>query len=137
MQVLNAGLHKLLLLELDTDFISNIAKQAGFEFKLEEGPRSLMLDLTAPDRQVPLTAVRCCGSGQSGLVLPLPILCRWKYWRDPADSDNHRESEGSQRARLADRYPAEDRQGNPRATSGFQANSQLTNKCFTLCCITY
>ena len=33
MQVLHAGQHKLLLLELDTEFISNIAKQAGFEFK--------------------------------------------------------------------------------------------------------
>jgi hypothetical protein len=66
MQVLNAGQHKLLLLELDTDFISNIAKQAGFEFKLEEGARSLMLDLTAPDRQVPLLLFDAADPGNLG-----------------------------------------------------------------------
>ena len=66
MQVLNAGQHKLLLLELDADFISNIAKQAGFEFRLEEGPRSLMLDLTAADRQVPLLLFDAADPGNLG-----------------------------------------------------------------------
>jgi hypothetical protein len=87
MQVLNAGEHKLLLLELDTEFISNIAKQAGFEFKLEEGPRSLLLELSVPDRQVPLLLFdaadpgnlgwfsRCqfYVDGQTGAVLQTPI----------------------------------------------------------------
>jgi hypothetical protein len=66
MQVLNAGQHKFLLLELDPDFISNIAKQAGFEFRLEEGPRSVMLDLTAPDRQVPLLLFDAADPGNLG-----------------------------------------------------------------------
>jgi hypothetical protein len=66
MQVLNAGQHKLLLLELDTDFVSNIAKQAGFEFKLEEGPRSLLLELSAPDRQVPLLLFDAADPGNLG-----------------------------------------------------------------------
>ena len=87
MQVLNAGEHKLLLLELDTEFISNIAKQAGFEFKLEEGPRSVLLELSVPDRQVPLLLFdaadpgnlgwfsRCqfYVDGQTGAVLQTPI----------------------------------------------------------------
>jgi hypothetical protein len=87
MQVLNAGEHKLLLLELDTEFISNIARQAGFEFKLEEGPRSLLLELSVPDRQVPLLLFdaadpgnlgwfsRCqfYVDGQTGAVLQTPI----------------------------------------------------------------
>ena len=114
MQVLNAGQHKLLLLELDTDFISNIAKQAGFEFRLEEGPRSLMLDLTAPDREVASAAVRCSRPWKPWLVFALPILCRWKHWRDPADSYHHRQSKGSRRSRAVDRYPPEDRQRDPR-----------------------
>jgi hypothetical protein len=66
MQVLNAGEHKLLLLELDTEFISNIAKQAGFDFKMEEGPRSLTLDLTANDRQVPLLLFDAADPGNLG-----------------------------------------------------------------------
>src|SRR3954452_9915807 len=88
MQVLQAGPHKLLLLELDLDFVSNIAKQAGFEFKLDEGPRSLTLDLTAPDRQAPLLLFdaadpgnlgwfsRCqfYVDGTTGLVLQTPIM---------------------------------------------------------------
>jgi hypothetical protein len=87
MQVLQAGSHKLLLLELDLDFISNIAKQAGFEFKLDDSSRSLTIDLSAPDRQAPLLLFdaadpgnlgwfsRCqfYVDGQSGAVLQTPI----------------------------------------------------------------
>ena len=50
MQVLEAGSHKYLLLELDPEFIGNIARQAGFEFKMDEGKRLLSLDLLAPER---------------------------------------------------------------------------------------
>jgi len=87
MQVLQAGSHKLLLLELDLDFISNIAKQAGFDFKLDDSSRSLTIDLSAPDRQAPLLLFdaadpgnlgwfsRCqfYVDGQSGAVLQTPI----------------------------------------------------------------
>ncbi len=87
MQVLQAGSHKLLLLELDLDFISNIAKQAGFEFKLDDGARSLTIDLSAPGRQSPLLLFdaadpgnlgwfsRCqfYVDGNSGAVLQTPI----------------------------------------------------------------
>src|SRR3982751_2782132 len=54
MQVLQAGRHKLLLLELDTEFVENIARQAGFEFRVEDQERCIVLDLTAPARQAPL-----------------------------------------------------------------------------------
>ena len=53
MQVLQAGPHKLLLLELDPEFLGNIIKQAGFEYKLENGQRSVTVDLNAPDRRAP------------------------------------------------------------------------------------
>src|SRR5678816_4748011 len=54
MQVLQAGPHKLLLLELDREFIENIARQAGFEFRFEEESRRVLLDLNAESRQGPL-----------------------------------------------------------------------------------
>jgi hypothetical protein len=54
MQVLKAGDHKLLLLELDTEFIENIARQAGFEFKMDDQQRRIVLELNAAGRQAPL-----------------------------------------------------------------------------------
>lgn len=54
MQVLQAGNHKLILLELDLELVGNVAKQAGFDLKTEDTPRSLLLDLTASGRQSPL-----------------------------------------------------------------------------------
>jgi len=88
MQVLQAGNHKLIRLELDTDFVSNIVKQAGFEFKIEESGRAMSLDLMATERQSPLLLFdaadpgnlgwfsRCqfYVDGMSGAVLQTPIL---------------------------------------------------------------
>jgi hypothetical protein len=66
MQVLQAGSHKLLLLELDPEFIQNIVKQAGFEFKLDENPRQLTLELVASDRQAPLLLFDAADPGNLG-----------------------------------------------------------------------
>src|ERR1700730_1985536 len=88
MQVLLAGDHKFLLLELDPDFIANIAKQAGFEFKIEDTKRSLCLDLIAEGRQAPLLLFNAADpgnlgwfsrcqfyvDGSSGAVLQTPLL---------------------------------------------------------------
>src|SRR5580700_3262395 len=87
MQVLQAGPHKLLLLELDREFIENIARQAGFEFRFEEESRRVLLDLNAESRQAPLLLFdaadpanlgwfsRCqfYVDGSSGAVLQTPI----------------------------------------------------------------
>ena len=114
MQVLNAGQHKLLLLELDTEFISNIAKQAGFEFKLEEGPRSLLLELSAPERQVPLLLFdaadpgnlgwfsRCqfYVEGRSGVIMQTPITLANQWDR------NGRAIPDSVRLRIAKELPS-------------------------------
>jgi hypothetical protein len=66
MQVLQAGPHKLLLLELDPEFITNVAKQAGFEFRLEESSRTATLELSAPDRQAPLLLFDAADPGNLG-----------------------------------------------------------------------
>ena len=87
MQVLKAGAQKLLLLELDTEFIENIARQAGFDFKLDDQVRRMVLDLNAEGRQSPLLLFdaadpanlgwfsRCqfYVDGLSGSVLQTPI----------------------------------------------------------------
>ena len=86
MQVFNAGQHKLLLLELDTEFISNIAKQAGFEFKLEEGAAKLDARTHRPRQAGSAAAVRCGRSRQPWLVLAMPILRRRKHRRRPPDA---------------------------------------------------
>src|SRR3954454_16091214 len=54
MQVLQAGLHKLIYLELEPEMIATLAKQAGFETKAKESERLIQLDLSAPSRQGPL-----------------------------------------------------------------------------------
>jgi hypothetical protein len=88
MQVLQAGTHKLIRLELDQDFLSNLIKQAGFEFKIEESCRAMQIDLMASERQAPLLLFdaadpgnlgwfsRCqfYVDGTSGAVLQTPIL---------------------------------------------------------------
>jgi hypothetical protein len=54
MQVLQAGRHKLILLEIDAATVSAVAQQAGFETKLKESPRSILVELTAEQRETPL-----------------------------------------------------------------------------------
>src|SRR6266853_3364214 len=54
MQVLQAGQHKLILLELDADTVHSVARDAGFESKVKESARSILLDLAAEGRQAPL-----------------------------------------------------------------------------------
>jgi hypothetical protein len=54
MQVLQAGQHKLILLELEPAMLATIARQAGFEIKVQESSRSVVLELTAAGRQSPL-----------------------------------------------------------------------------------
>jgi hypothetical protein len=54
MQVLQAGQHKLIFLELEPELVNNIARQAGFEVRTKDGPRMIQLDLTAPGRTSPL-----------------------------------------------------------------------------------
>jgi hypothetical protein len=66
MQVLQAGPHKLLLLELDPEFITNIVKQAGFEFRMDDNPRRMTLEITATDRQGPLLLFDAADPGNLG-----------------------------------------------------------------------
>jgi hypothetical protein len=66
MQVLEAGSHKYLLLELDPESIGNIARQAGFEVKIDDQQRVVSLDLAASDRQAPLLLFDAADPGNLG-----------------------------------------------------------------------
>jgi len=66
MQVLQAGEHKFLLLELDPDFVGGIAKQAGFEYRIEDSSRSLCIDLIAAERHAPLLLFDAADPGNLG-----------------------------------------------------------------------
>ncbi len=54
MQLLQAGNHKLILLELETETVTAVAQQAGFESRVKESPQSIVVDLTAEQRDTPL-----------------------------------------------------------------------------------
>src|SRR5215467_15969271 len=87
MQVLQAGQHKLIYLELQPQMVVKIARDAGFETRAKDGRRSIQLELSAPARQAPLLLFdaadpanlgwfsRCqfYVDGASGTVLQTPI----------------------------------------------------------------
>ena len=54
MQVLQAGQHKIIFLELEPEMVGSIARQAGFETRVKDGQRQIQLDLHASSRQAPL-----------------------------------------------------------------------------------
>jgi hypothetical protein len=54
MQVLQAGQHKLIFLELQPEMVASIARQAGFDTRAKDGVRSIQLDLSTPQREPPL-----------------------------------------------------------------------------------
>ena len=54
MQVLQAGKHKFILLEIDSETVASVAQQAGFEANVKETARTMVLELTAEQRDTPL-----------------------------------------------------------------------------------
>jgi len=66
MQVLEAGPDKYILLEIDPEFVGNIAKQAGFDYKIDDRGRVMSIELTAQDRQAPLLLFDAADPGNLG-----------------------------------------------------------------------
>ena len=66
MQVLEAGKNKYLLLELDPESIGTIARQVGFDFKIDDRGRTLSVDLSATERQAPLLLFDAADPGNLG-----------------------------------------------------------------------
>jgi hypothetical protein len=66
MQVLQAGSHKLFSLELDPEFVINIVKEAGFEYRVVDAQRQITVELMATDRQAPLLLFDAADPGNLG-----------------------------------------------------------------------
>ena len=73
MQVLQAGVDKYILLELEAEALGGIASQAGFELHLEETKRAWIVDLTAQERQAPLLLFDAADPGNLGWF----SRCQW------------------------------------------------------------
>jgi hypothetical protein len=87
MQVMQAGQHKIIFLELEPELVGNIARQAGFEACVKDGSRQIQIDVTATGRPDPLLLFdaadpanlgwfsRCQFyiDGRTGAVLQTPI----------------------------------------------------------------
>jgi hypothetical protein len=114
MQVLQAGQHKLIYLELQPEMVTNIAKQVGFETRTRDGQRHIHLELSTPARQSPLLLFdaadpanlgwfsRCqfYVDGRTGSVMQTPITLANK--RDRAGKANR----NSVRIGIAKELPA-------------------------------
>lgn len=88
MQLLQAGSHQLILLELDTSLLLQGAKEAGFDCEIADSDRYVTLRIEATDRDEPLLLFdasdpghanwfsRCqfYVDGRSGAVLQTPFL---------------------------------------------------------------
>lgn len=66
MQLLQAGRHRLLLLEYDPDALVQVCNQAGFQVSVQDGARAMVLDLTAVERQIPLLLFDAADSANAG-----------------------------------------------------------------------
>ncbi len=96
MQVLQAGQHKLIYLELQAEIVASIARQAGFEAKARDSQRSMQLELSTPDREGPLLLFdaadpanlgwfsRCqfYVDGRTGTVMQTPLILANKRERN-------------------------------------------------------
>src|SRR3954469_6053811 len=88
MQVLQAGPHKLIYLELQPQVVAKIARDAGFETRAKDGQRHIHLELSAPGRQAPLLLFDAADpanlgwfsrghfyvDGRSGAVMQTPLI---------------------------------------------------------------
>lgn len=66
MQVLEAGEDKYLLLEIEPDAVAAIARQAGFEVKIDDNNRVMAVELSAQGRQAPLLLFDAADPGNLG-----------------------------------------------------------------------
>ncbi len=114
MQVLQAGPHKLILLEIDPAAVTEVAQQAGFEARTKEAPGHILVELTATQRESPLLLFdaadpanlgwfsRCqfYVDGRTGNIMQTPISIANKRDR------NGRNMSNGLRLRIAKELPA-------------------------------
>ena len=57
MQLLQAGTHRLVLLEYDLEAVASVAHQTDFQVEIQETPRALILDIWTEKRKVPVKRI--------------------------------------------------------------------------------
>ena len=102
MQVLQAGQHKLIYLELQPEVVSGVARQAGYEARAKESQRAIQVELSTPEREGPLLLFdaadpanlgwfsRCqfYVDGRTGIVMQTPLILANKRDRSGKVSRN-------------------------------------------------
>jgi hypothetical protein len=95
MQLLQAGVHQLILLELDPSLLTQGARETGFDCEVSDTERYVTLHIEAPDRDQPLLLFDAADTslanwfgrcqfyvdGRSGAVLQTPFLIANSYDR--------------------------------------------------------
>jgi hypothetical protein len=66
MQVLQAGAHKYLYLELEEQVLGDICKQLNLQCQIRSSDRAVVVEATAPGRQSPLLLFDACDPGNLG-----------------------------------------------------------------------
>ena len=129
MQVLQAGQHKLIYLELEPEMVSSIAKQAGFDTKAKDRRARHHAGPHGGRPAVAAAAVRCGRSGQPGMVFALPVLHGWPHRGGDANA-HHPGEQARPRRQARSAIPcASISPRNCRPASGCRASSRSPSRC--------
>lgn len=66
MQILQAGRHQVFSLELDPETVRQIVGESGMACIVEDSPRNLDLEISAPEREGPLLVFDASDAGNTG-----------------------------------------------------------------------
>src|ERR1022692_4020966 len=72
-QLLQAGQHKFIYLELQPEMVAGIARQAGFETRAKDSPRTIHLDLADPANLGWFSRCQFYVDGRTGSVMQTPM----------------------------------------------------------------
>lgn len=97
MQIVQAGPHQLIALELDPESLRQVVTEAGLECEVGETSRAMMLELTAPDREGPLLLFDASDPANTGWFSRCQFYVDGKtgaVMQTPFTVANHREPNG-------------------------------------------
>lgn len=114
MQVLQAGEHKMLLLELESSTVSTLCHQAGLECEVLDNDRGIVIEAGAPNRQQPLLLFDAQDPGNLGWFARCQFYVNAQtgnVMQTPITIANHRDASGfispsAIRLRIAKELPA-------------------------------
>ena len=129
MQVLQAGQHKFIYLELQPEMVASIARQAGFETKTKDSPRTIHLDLSAPVREGPLLLFDAADPANLGWFSRCQFYVDGQNRQHHADADDAGQQARSRRQGTTSRRAVDHCKELP-ATFRLPGNQPLTEQVF-------